>query len=206
MKSSCKHSSGCTALRDISRKAPLVAFVFLFLISPLADAYGELGTLRIRPAAPDFELPDFYGERHRLSELRGSVVLVNFWGSWCPPCRAEMPSLQRVWDELKDENFALLAIGMGDDKATINRFYHSLPFPLTFTLLADRENKVSQTWPVRGIPVTFIVDKAGRLAYSAHGVMKWDRPEILAAIRNLIAERPSELTPTDQAPARGSRQ
>lgn len=177
----------------------------LALIAPSAHA-GGLAFLRIRPTAPDFELRDVYGDPYRLSELRGSVVLVNFWATWCPPCRAEMPVLQRVWDKLKDKDFRLLAIGMGDDRATINRFYHSMTTPLTFTLLPDRQNRLSQVWPVRGIPVTFVVDKEGRIASTVHGVMNWDQPEVLSAIRRLIAEPTAHRPRPTRKRIRGSRQ
>lgn len=143
-------------------------------LTPLAD----------RPIAPAFSLQDIEGKTHQLSDYRGKVVVVNFWATWCPPCREEMPSMQRAWEStLKKEDIPLLAINVGEDEETIFAFTGN--YPVDFPLLMDLDSNVINSWPVRGLPTTFIVDKEGRIAYRAIGGRSWDDEKLLAAIRAL---------------------
>lgn len=153
-----------------------------------ANAAGGLEVLQARPAAPKLVLADVYGVTHRLADLRGSVVLINFWATWCPPCRQEMPGLQRAWEQLEGSDFRILAVATGQDSAAIAQFYRSLPAPLTFTLLPDPENTGWRSWPFHGLPATFIVDKSGHVVDLVEGAREWDSPEMLAFLRQLIAE------------------
>ncbi len=157
-----------------------------------ADASG-LTELVTAPPAPQIELRDIGGRTHRLSDLRGKVVLVNFWASWCPPCRAEMPSLQRLWDRLKHTDFVVLAIAAGENKRDVAGFYFSLPARLTFALLPDPDLDATQYWPVRGLPASFVIDARGRVTYVAHGARRWDSPHILALLRTLIDTAPGSI-------------
>lgn len=153
-----------------------------------ANAAGSLDVLQRRPAAPKLVLADVYGVTHRLADLRGSVVLVNFWATWCPPCRQEMPGLQRAWEQLEGADFRILAVATGENSASIAQFYRSLPAPLTFTLLPDPENTGWRTWPFHGLPATFIIDKSGHVVDLVEGAREWDSPKMLAVLRRLIAE------------------
>ncbi|MFZ5555260.1 MAG: peroxiredoxin family protein [Pseudomonadota bacterium] len=163
----------------------LIAVAALLALSQttLAQQPGRgLTPLQANPA-PEFSLADMDGKRHRLSDYRGKVVLVNFWATWCPPCRAEMPSMQRAWLTLKQENIVMLAVNVGEGADTIFEFTGE--FPVEFPLLLDRDSKVTAQWPVRGLPTTFVVDPQGRLAYRAIGAREWDDPELLKALRAL---------------------
>jgi len=144
-----------------------------------------------RPNAPDFALPDIDGKTRRLSSNRGKVVLVNFWATWCPPCRREMPSMQRAWDQLKNENFVIYAVDVGEDEETIFGFTFSTGVEITFPILLDKEGKVVKQWPVRGLPTTFLIDAEGRIAYSAVGGREWDDPALIAQIRRLMRNAPA---------------
>jgi peroxiredoxin len=142
-----------------------------------------LSRLPEAPPAPDFVLTDLDGNRHRLSDYLGQVVMINFWATWCPPCRAEMPSMQRAWEELEPEGIVMLGIDVGEDEETI--FVFTANYPVEFPLLMDRDSKVIGQWPVRGLPTTFVIDPEGRIAYRAIGGREWDDPELVAAIRAL---------------------
>ncbi len=145
-----------------------------------------LTPLEPRPEAPTFVLVDMDGTSHRLGELRGRVVIVNFWVTWCPPCREELPSMERAYRALRGAGVAMLAINVGEDEETV--FPFTANYPVTFPLLLDRDGAVVAQWPVRGLPTTYVVDPAGRIAYQAIGGRAWDAPELRAQIRALAGE------------------
>ena len=136
-----------------------------------------------RPPAPDFSLQDIDGAMHRLSDYRGKVVIVNFWATWCPPCREEMPSMQRAWERLRDDNIVILAIDIGEDEDTI--FTFTADYPVEFPLLMDRDSSVIAQWPVRGLPTSFVVDPEGHIVYRAIGSRDWEHPALLETLRGL---------------------
>ena len=135
------------------------------------------------PDAPDFNLEDQHGNFLKMSDLRGKVVIVNFWATWCPPCRKEMPSMQRAWEILKHEDIMLLAINVGEDSDQI--FAFTAEYPVEFPLIMDTDSSVVREWKVRGLPTTFIVNPAGKIVYQAIGDRDWDSVEILQQIRKL---------------------
>lgn len=137
--------------------------------------------------APDFSLRDIDGATHRLADYRGQVVIVNFWATWCPPCREEMPSMQRAWERLKNQDIVILAIDVGEDEDTI--FTFTADYPVEFPLLMDLDSSVIQSWPVRGLPTTFVIDPQGRMVYRAIGTRDWEDPALLEALRKLREPR-----------------
>lgn len=162
----------------------VVLLVMCMLLAPLPVAAAQ--TLTPLPGgivAPDFELLDTDGRTHRLSDYRGRTVIINFWTTWCPPCREEIPSMNRAWARLRDENVVMLAINMGEDEDTI--FVFTADYPATFPLLLDRDGKVIEDWPVKGLPTTYVVAPDGTLAYRAIGGRQWDEPVFLEQIRAL---------------------
>jgi len=136
-----------------------------------------------RPPAPDFSLVDMDGVKHTLSDYRGRVVVVNFWATWCPPCREEMPSMERAWQKLRHEDIVMLAVNVGEDEDSIFEFTAS--YPVEFPLLLDQESVVIGNWPVRGLPTTFIIDPQGKIVYRAIGGRDWSAPGVLQKIRAL---------------------
>ncbi len=134
------------------------------------------------PAAPALALPDLDGKRSDLADYRGRLVLVNFWATWCPPCRKEFPSLGRVQKRFKPNELAVLAVNVGEDAETIFSFTGASDV----TVLLDRDSRAMQRWPVKGLPTTFVVDRAGRLALRAVGGREFDDPTIIAQLRALL--------------------
>ena len=162
----------------------LSILIAIFSSLSMAQQAGKgLTPLPDRPPAPDFVLMDMDGNQHQLSNYLGRVVIVNFWATWCPPCRAEMPSMQRAWEQLEKEGILMLGIDVGEDEDTIFQF--TANYPVAFPLLMDQDSKVINQWPVRGVPTTFVVDPKGRIAYRAIGGREWDDPELLVLIRAL---------------------
>jgi peroxiredoxin len=172
----------------------LTAVVLFFVIKPnmgmLSGGGSEKGdsgfslltTLNKTPA-PDFKLLDVDEKEHTLADYKGKPVIVNFWATWCPPCRKEIPSMNRAWHKIKDEGIAMIAINVGESADEV--FAFTAEYPIDFTVLLDEEGKVSTTWPIRGLPTTFILDPEGNLVYQAVGGREWDADEILDQVRAL---------------------
>ena len=137
-------------------------------------------------AAPALRLADLDGRPHDLAALRGKVVLINFWATWCPPCRREMPSMERLKQTLAGEPFIVLAVDVGEDADAIEAFASQLDAVPTFPILLDAASRVMQAWKVAGLPTTYLVDKRGRVVASAVGGREFDHPTIVAAIRDWL--------------------
>jgi thiol-disulfide isomerase/thioredoxin len=165
----------------------------LLLLQPIAQADYEqpeltrtLTRLSVPRSAPDFELPDLDGHRHRLSGYRGKVVLLNFWATWCPPCRREMPSMERLYQKLKAESFMVLAVNQQEAEDDVFAFTGQLDPQPTFPILLDAESQTTDLYAVRGLPASVIVDRDGRIVYRAVGGRAFDHPDIEQAIRALL--------------------
>ena len=143
-------------------------------------------TLQAPKPAPALKLKDLEGKMHDLAQLKGRVVLINFWATWCPPCRREMPSMERLSQAFKGKPFVVLAVNVGEDADTIDTFTSQLDTTPTFPILLDTRSHTMQVWKVAGLPTTFLVDKQGRIVSSAIGGREFDHPEIVRAIRELL--------------------
>ncbi len=169
------------------RIALVLALTLLANVAPAAEPPQTMTAVPKQPPAPDFALKDINHKLHRLSDSRGKVVLVNFWATWCPPCRQEMPSMQRAWEKLKGENFEMLAVNVGEDEDTIFGFSFAAGVELTFPILLDPDSRAVRAWPVIALPTSFVVDRRGRIVYRAVGGREWDDPELLKKIRELLS-------------------
>lgn len=140
--------------------------------------------------APDFVLEDMDGVAYRLSDYRGKVVLLNLWATWCPPCRKEMPSLERLYEGLKDEGFVVLAVNQWESPDHVFAYLGQLPVQPSFPVVFDRESRVAESLGVKGLPTSYLLDKAGRVVYRAVGGREFDHPDVEALVRGLLAEAP----------------
>ena len=136
--------------------------------------------------APALKLSDMRGAAHDLSQLKGRVVLINFWATWCPPCRREMPSMERLTQQLKGEDFSVLAVNVGESVNDIELFTSQLDADLSFPILLDRSSQSMQSWKISGLPTTYLVDKKGRVVAGAIGGREFDHPDMVRAIRALL--------------------
>lgn len=133
--------------------------------------------------APDFTLKGEDGTIYRLSDYRGKVVILNFWATWCPPCRYEMPALERAWQKLKDKDVVILAIDMGESEETIWEFTGI--YAVTFPIPLDRDGSVTAKYPVIGLPTTFVVDPRGMVTHRSVGTREWEHPRLIQQLLDL---------------------
>ena len=136
--------------------------------------------------APALNLRDLDGQPHDLAALKGKVVLVNFWATWCPPCRREMPSMERLAQKLRGDNFVVLAVDVGEDADTVHAFSSRMETPPSFPILLDPHGRTMQAWGVAGLPTTYLIDRQGRIVAGAIGGREFDHPEIERAVRDLL--------------------
>ena len=140
--------------------------------------------------AVDFDLADLAGEVHSLRRYHGSVVFLNFWATWCAPCRVEMPDLQELHDELGDTaEFTMLAINLQEDDAQVRRFAAELE--LSFRILLDSSGETSAAYGARTLPMSYIIDTDGSILARIIGVREWAAPEFAALFRALANRSPS---------------
>ena len=134
-------------------------------------------------AVEDFALSGLQGGPARLSSLRGKFVLLNFWATWCPPCRAEMPSLESLWRKTKDKPFAIVAVSSGEKAGDVRSFIAKKGY--SYPVYLDASGSIGAYFGVRSIPTTYLIDKEGRAIAGAVGGLEYDSPEALALFAEL---------------------
>ena len=155
-------------------------------------AFGAAAETQLRPwsdrPAPALAGSDLAGKPVDLKELRGRVVLVNFWATWCDPCREEMPSIERLRAKMAGRPFEVLTVNYGEAPARIHEFLKRQRISLP--VLLDSDKQAAAEWKAGGLPMTFLVDASGKLRYSAFGECDWSEGEPLRVVESLVAEAP----------------
>ena len=145
--------------------------------------------LEKKTAAPDFTLKEPAGTQIALKELRGRVVFLNFWATWCPPCIEEMPAMERLHQELQKDGLVILAVNFQEGPERVKEFFAKHKF--TFTPLLDRDGKVSELYQAWALPVSAIINKRGEVAARAIGSKDWHNAEAREFFKQLLTEEPS---------------
>jgi thiol-disulfide isomerase/thioredoxin len=197
-------SSGSRYLRGVFGRRTATAFFLaaavLFLFSGCSRR-NETG-VRAGAVAPPIELPvlgGLNGEIFGLTALRGKVVLVNFWASWCGPCISELPAMERLYNRLKSRGFAILAVGVDDEMESLAEFQRR--YGLTFPIVVDVSGEVKARYKLNGVPESFIIDREGRMAIVPDpedgipavrivGPREWDSPNAVARLEALLQQQP----------------
>lgn len=138
-------------------------------------------------AAPSLALQDLQGRPHRLEDFQGRVVVINFWATWCEPCRDEMPALRRLNEKLAGTPFTLLAVNYAESDARVAGFLQKVP--VDFTILMDRDAAAAKRWRARVLPYTVVIDPGQRIRYTVTGELDWGAPAVEAALRKLLPPR-----------------
>lgn len=126
----------------------------------------------IKTKAPDFKLKDLLGKNVSLSDLKGKDVYVNFWASWCPPCKAEMPDIEKLYQESKKTNLVILGINLGEDSNTVKNFIKKNNYH--FNILLDSDQSIGIKYNITAIPASFFIDKNGNIVNTKVGEMTID--------------------------------
>jgi peroxiredoxin len=148
--------------------------------------FDEMDITQLPPTAVplDIGLQDVNGMTVKLSDFKGKIMFLNFWATWCPPCRIEMPSMEKLHNKFKNEDFVMLAIDLQEPASVVKKFFKE--YKLTFMALLDPDGEASGLFGVRSIPTTFILDKEGRIIGGAVGSREWDSKESFALFEYLI--------------------
>ncbi len=163
----------------------IVLILTVICIPWLISACGqEPAFLKVGDPAPDFSLVDRQGKTWTLSELKGQVVFINFWATWCPPCQKELPSMQKLNMALTGENFIMLAL-LNKDKPVLADFVANQK-GLTMPILDDSQNLVGSKYFLTGLPETYIIDKQGILREKFLGPAEWDAPRYIEMMKTYI--------------------
>jgi peroxiredoxin len=180
----------------------------LFLITPLIllsflgnPARGEevnlFSKMKIQPIVDKKKIPDFCleglnGEKVQLKALKGKIIFLNFWATWCGPCKEEMPSMEALYQHFKDRNFIFLTISLDfGGQEPVRKFIenHRYQFPV----LLDSSGKTLDLFEVSKIPTTLIIDKNGKMIGRIIGPRNWSSPEFFSLIEQMLQDRPSRV-------------
>ncbi len=135
--------------------------------------YASVGVQRINPPfeAKDFTLENLRGSMMSLKDFRGKVIFLNFWASWCGPCRIEMPAMELLWQVFQDDDFVILAVDVKEERDTVSSFIEKNDY--TFPVLLDSRGKVANMYDVRAYPTSFLIDWEGKVVGKAVGAREW---------------------------------
>ncbi|SEN08001.1 Peroxiredoxin [Lihuaxuella thermophila] len=154
--------------------------IFLVLIAMIGFALfqlvGEGKNPEVGDEAPDFKLTTLDGKEMKLSQLRGKAVMLNFWASWCEPCRTEMPAMQKVYEKYKDQGFVIVAVNIAETDVAASQF--AKQYGLTFPIWMDRDREAVRLYQIRPIPTSFFIDPEGMIRRKVEGPLDVSRLEL----------------------------
>lgn len=135
---------------------------------------------------PMLILKDIKGNKVDLSSYKGQVVLVNFWATWCPPCREEMPSMQRLKEKMVGRPFVILGVASAEAPEDMGGFLDRIK--VNFTILFDPDGSTTKRWKIYGLPTSFLIDKEGKIRYILMGTKEWDEKEAVSLIESMLQQ------------------
>lgn len=164
------------------RTGYLRACLLLLGLSLTAPAFS----VDVEQSAPDFTLEALEGPNQRLQEYRGQVVLINFWASWCGPCRQEMPVLDQLHKRYEEAGFAVLGVNVEGSRAPAEKIAKEAN--VSFPVLIDAKQKISKEYDLEAMPSTVVVDRDGKIRYIHRGYKPGDETKYLEVVKQLISE------------------
>jgi len=169
-----------------------LALASLMLVASNALQAAELKKVEGKIATPALKLESLKGEMIDLKELTGKVVLVQFWATYCTPCRVEMPSMNKLIKKLEESKtpFKIIAVNMGETKEEVQKFVDEVK--PEFTILLDPKGENVQAWNVFAAPSNFVIDTKGEIRYTLYGGVEWNSEEIIKALQDLAEDKEEE--------------
>ena len=154
----------------------------------LAPLIEKAGLQAVRPGVKiiDFKLQTPAGAAVSLSSYAGKVILLNFWATWCPPCRNEIPSIESLYTKFKDQGFVVLGVDLQEDPASVSDFVKK--YAITYPVVLDQTGQVASQYGARGIPLSFLIDRKGQITSGAIGGREWSGPETEALVKALLSQ------------------
>lgn len=166
----------------IKKMLLLSALLFLLTGASAPDPWAINGL--VGGKAPLFTLNDVDGNQVSITDFRGKVILLNFWATWCPPCRDELPVFNKLRSDYKGKKFEVVAVSTDRSLPAIKRFLKKVP--LDFIILHDKDIKTARSYKVFSLPTTFLIDRSGRVVEMFLGEMNWTSPELREKIDELL--------------------
>lgn len=164
-----------------------IVILCVFLVSSFSlmsyAASGQLKAYKGNLKSPSFSLQDINGKQHSLSDYKGNVVLLQFWATYCTPCRKEMPTMNRLIKKMDGKPFKIVTINMAEEKDSVKRFLTEVK--VDFPVLLDSDGAILSKWKVFAAPANFILDKNGHILYTLYGGIDWDNDEMVKNLTKL---------------------
>lgn len=161
----------------------IAAICLMLAVAPSSHGAGDLRSWSNGPT-PDLQLTDLAGRSHRLADYRGQVVLLNFWATWCEPCREEMPSVEQLRKKLAGRPFVVLAVNVNEPESRVRNFLSRLP--LDFPVLMDADGRTTTAWKVRILPASFLIARDGRIRYTVTGELDWANEQVVGIVSEML--------------------
>lgn len=163
--------------------------VSLFVKNPSAESRSYALNLGVQEysspsEARDFTLRDINNKRVSLKNYRGKIVMLNFWATWCAPCRSEMPSMEKLYRQFKEKGFVVLSVASGDNRESVNTFIKE--YNITFPALLDSDMEVSDDYKVWALPTTYFINSKGQIIGKVHGGRDWSTKEAAQYITSIF--------------------
>jgi thiol-disulfide isomerase/thioredoxin len=162
----------------------ILALAILCLFLPAMSSHGADIKAWGGGPTPALELKDVAGASHRLEDHRGKVVLLNFWATWCVPCRDEMPSIEKLKQKFAGRPFVVVAVNVDEPEPRVRKFLSQMP--LDFSVLLDPAGRATRAWNVRILPATFLIAQDGRIRYTVTGELDWANEHVIRFVSELL--------------------
>jgi peroxiredoxin len=159
--------------------------LFSFILTAPVLAEGLMDPISGSPKAGGFNLEGIDGKKVSLGDYKGKFVLLNFWATWCAPCRKEMPAMSNLHNEFGADALEVVGVHVGPSLAGVKKFLEAVP--VSFTILMDKDMSLA-SWGVQGLPTTFLINPEGKLIYKAVGEREWDSPEMMKFLKDLVTK------------------
>lgn len=164
----------------------LVLFTGIAAADDISTKLNKLGLDTPKDSLPmiDFELNNLSGVKEKLSDYKGKVIFLNFWATWCPPCKEEMPAMENMYKALKDEGFVIVAVDLAEEGVKVQKFVDDKG--LTFPVLLDEKGQAGGIYGAQSIPTTYIIGRDGNIIGRAVGGRSWDDKSYLDLFREIL--------------------